>query len=149
MTNDPKYGHFLDEDGVVLQPNEFIIYTGWCRDSRDMIVIRKATYLDPFGEEWVVNPGDRINGLTVWRMFWRIIWPYAPRKREASAFHDVECESRSKPSWKVHRMFYNAMRANGVSKREADCWYFFVKHFGPKFEGDTDEDDCDHSDRDS
>lgn len=98
------------------------------------MVTERAMYVDPEGVIWEIYPGDIINGLSVPRFFWRLCWPYEGKTREASAFHDVYCGLKSRPSSQVHRMFYNAMRANGASAIVAYLRYIPVRLFGPKFD---------------
>lgn len=135
MTNDPQFGHFLNSEGSVAKPDEIIIYTGWVRDSRDEIIQRNATFVDPQGQEWQIYVGDRINGLSVPRFFWRLLMPYEGKFREASAFHDVWCDLRTRSSKETHLMFYNAMRANGVDRLRAWLAWQIVNTFGPHFHG--------------
>lgn len=129
-----KFGYFLNYRGRVCGPNEPIIYVSWCRSSRDCIITERAIYVDPNGTIWEVCRGDVINGLSIPRFLWSLCWPYEERTREASAFHDVYCGLRSSPSPEVHKMFYNAMRANGASAWTAYLRYIPVRLFGPKFE---------------
>lgn len=100
------------------------------------MVTERAMYVDPEGVVWEIYPGDIINGLSVPRFFWRLCWPYEEKTREASAFHDVYCGLKSRPSSQVHRMFYNAMRANGTSALVAYLRYIPVRLFGPQFDYD-------------
>jgi hypothetical protein len=60
--------------------------------------------------------------------------PFSGQYRNASVIHDVACVQRTRP-WKVvHKAFYNAMKASGVSNRLANIMYGAVYHFGPRWE---------------
>ena len=73
-----------------------------------------------------------INGASIPKTLWSVVGPpFVGDYRRASVVHDVACEERSAPHEEVHRMFYHAMRADGVSWRKANIMYQAVKRFRP------------------
>ena len=125
------HGYFADiETG--LPSSAEVIYAKWCVRSRDMILTKAVLYVDPQGNEHLVQEGERINGLTVPRMFWRICWPYEPMTRDASVIHDHLC--RLDYSWKYSAwVFYHAMRARGVGPVRAWIRWAAVRYVGVLF----------------
>ena len=120
------WGKFCDGDLV----------TRWVTgESRDMIIQEPIEFNDRRGCWWYAWPSDRINGASVPRFFWRVFPAYIGLYRRATVFHDVACEKKSEPSWKVHRMFYEAMRCDGVGPIQAWIMWAAVRMFGPRFPG--------------
>jgi hypothetical protein len=114
---------------------EYVINTDWCRDCRDMIVRKDARFVGPDGRSWEVYDGDRTNGHSIpWFMKW-IFQPYEGVTREAAVFHDVHCQLIAEDSKVVHKMFYDAMRANGARWSRAYVMWLGVRVFGPRFKG--------------
>lgn len=136
MTNDPCFGHFLNAEGNPVKPDEMFIYTAWVRDSRDEVIQRRATFVDPKGMHWEIYENDRINGLSVPRFLWRVLMPYEGRFREASAFHDVWCELRTRSSVLTHWMFFQALRANGADRYRSWLAWVATNIAGPVFLGE-------------
>ena len=129
-----EFGEFVCPDtGRDLGPGDLIVSTDWCNDgTRDMVTKNwvlfriSDTYGDPF---CVVPPGTRVNGLSSPRITWRIVWPYEPRTREASVLHDALCVYGC--NWAIGaRLFWLAMRANGVGPIKAFDRWLAVRYFG-------------------
>jgi hypothetical protein len=92
-------------------------------------------YTDPDGITWRASPPHRSDGTSIPRVFWIILGhPFGNNQRYAAILHDYFCDKRY-PTWEmVHRMFYNALRARGVSERRAQILYLAVYHFGPRWQ---------------
>lgn len=139
MTNiaTPRYPHGFFADpatGLPLKAGEPAVHWAACRNgTRDMILDRPVLYVDPQGGRWHVPAGFRCNGLSVPRFLWRLVHPYEPLTRDASVVHDWIC-TRPWISWaRGARVFYQAMRANGVSSRSALIRYLAVLIVGGLF----------------
>ncbi|MBD3405738.1 MAG: DUF1353 domain-containing protein [Candidatus Lokiarchaeota archaeon] len=142
--NNKKFGHFrfFDNNGRLanepIADGDPVVVNYWHRNTRNVSLLRNIAYIDPNGYVWKAWRGNIVNGLSTPRWCWFIIPPYVAKAREASVFHDVWCEVGKNgincpPSWKVHQMFYFAMRANGVHPIPAFVRWFFVRVFGPRF----------------
>ena len=59
--------------------------------------------------------------------------PFIGLFREASVFHDVACQRRTRPYKHVHRMFSDAMIDNGYTGFGQKKKAFAVMYFGPKW----------------
>jgi hypothetical protein len=103
-------------------------------DDRNMRLNRDFAYIDSNGKRWTATAGSIVNGASIPRAFWTLIGaPFSGAYRNASVVHDVYCENR-RESWRdVHRMFYHACRAGGVSMPQAKVMYYAVYHFGPRW----------------
>ena len=120
QTEQPQYphGYFADpETGFPIAG--IAVHTSWCVDgTRDMMLDYPVLYVDPLGRQHRVPVEFRTNGLTVPRIFWRIVQPYEPIARDASVIHDWCCFSEMDwidAAW----VFYQAMRCRGVSRLSA------------------------------
>jgi len=113
----------------------------WMDDSRLMIVVdHEVVYVDRFGFRWVAEMGQLINGASVPWFFRRIFPAYVGKYRRATVIHDVACNRRDRASDDVHRMFYEAMRCDGVGVIQAWVMWAAVRVFGPSFiAGETKE----------
>ncbi len=101
---------------------------------------RVVSLLSPFsfisksGEIWSVPTGAEVDGASIPPALWSIIGgPFTGKYREASVVHDYYCDVRSRPWEQTHRMFYDAMMANGVDPAQATIMYSAVHTFGPRW----------------
>lgn len=119
-----KFGRFI---GAVV--------TGWVLGSNRLMQLKADfTFIDVNGVEWLAPKGSLIDGASIPRVFWVFIGsPFVGKYREASVVHDVYCKTKSRPHKEVHKMFYNAMRANDVGYIKAKAMYFAVRLGGPKW----------------
>lgn len=102
---------------------------------RDMILVEQYEYYDPEGRTWQVPNGYRSNGASIPKIFWSFTGgPWSGAYTNAAIVHDYFCEFIGPPSDEVHRMFYSAMRANGVPERKAWVMYQAVEVFGRNWE---------------
>jgi len=104
-------------------------------DPRQMRLLETINFVDSAGKIWTA-PGDSIvDGASIPRFFWRVIGsPFVGLYRRASVIHDVYCVERSEPHETVHRMFYDAMIADGVDEKKAMTMYQAVAMFGPRWD---------------
>lgn len=125
-----NYGTFGDNEVVAK----------WLKDAkkkdRDMELDKDFTYIDPAGTSWTALKGDVINGASIppWAWGKTLGSPFVGDYRRASVVHDVECYRQQAPYKDVHKMFYYAMRCDGVSKRKASIMYIAVLLGGPKWD---------------
>lgn len=92
------------------------------------------SYTDAEGHTLTADPGFLTDGASIPRALWTPIGsPFTGKYPNAAVIHDVGCVSR-KYTWQVtHRMFYEAMRASGVSENYALLLYWGVRLGGPKW----------------
>lgn len=111
------------------------VLTHWLAlESRKMLLVETFSFVDENGVKWTAPSGSIIDGASIPRFFWYFIGsPFNGHYRRASVIHDVYCVTKSKPYKEVHRMFYHAIRADGVSKRKAKAMYLALKIGAPKW----------------
>ena len=113
------------------------VKTEWMRGSESehrMVLLEDFVYVDPKGKKWIARAGSKTDGATIPKAVWSFVGgPYAGQYREAAVIHDVYCESKTEPYRDVHRIFYYASRAAGVSERKAKILYGGVVIGGPKW----------------
>jgi hypothetical protein len=108
----------------------------WLRhvgEDRSMKLLEEFAFVDDRGVRWVAPAGSVIDGASIPEMLWSAAngTPYVGDYRRATVLHDVACVERNRPSADVHRMFYDAMITDGVSKARALKMYTAVRLFGP------------------
>ena len=118
----PAQPHFIGE-----------VITGWiAREPRKMKLMEAFSFVDERGVTWTAPAGSIIDGASIPRIFWRIIGsPFFGHYRRASVIHDVYCVFRTRPHKEVHRMFYEAIKADGVGKIKAKSMYLALKLGAP------------------
>ena len=113
------------------------IQTQWLGNGQ-MRLLSDFSYTDPEGVKWLAPKDSIVNGASIPSQLWGILGgPFAGKYRDASVIHDVACVQRNRPWWIVHKAFYNAMRASGVSSSLAKLMYASVYHFGPRWENES------------
>ena len=101
---------------------------------RRMKLLEDFTYVDPKGKRWTAPKGYVTDGASIPKVFWSIIGaPFDGQYREAAVIHDEYCDSKTEPWKDVHRIFYYANRAAGVSEIKAKILYTAVRVAGPKW----------------
>lgn len=109
----------------------------WLRGNqgeRRMRLLEDFIYVDPKGKVWLAPKGSVTDGASIPRALWTLIGaPYEGQYREAAVIHDVYCETKSEPHQDVHRIFYYANRAAGVSAFYSKVLYGGVVAGGPKW----------------
>lgn len=102
---------------------------------RRMQLLEDFAFVDPNGVRWVAPAGSKVDGASIPRMLWSVAGdPFIGQYRRASVLHDVACDDRTRPSKVVHRMFYDAMIADGTSEAQAVEFYTAVRLFGPHWD---------------
>ncbi len=102
-----------------------------------MELLEDFSFVDAKGTSWQAPAGSIVNGASIPRILWPVVGsPFAGRYRRASVLHDVACQERTRPWKKVHKMFYQAMRADKTPKAKAKQMYKAVRMFGPRWDGD-------------
>lgn len=111
------------------------VVTEWIATEPRLMRLREEfSFIDGKGKKWTAPADSIIDGASIPRICWFIISsPFVGHYRRASVIHDVYCVTKSEPHKEVHKMFYNAMIADGVSKRKAKAMYYAVKVGGPKW----------------
>lgn len=107
---------------------------------RDMRLLEPFGFVDSAGVEWDVPAGSVTNGASVPPGTWNVVGgPYDGMYREAAVLHDYYVEiglagKSTRTAKDTHRMFYEAMRARGVSEDLSKTMYLAVQLFGPTWE---------------
>lgn len=110
------------------------VLTEWLDDARRMRLVEPFEYIDPSNVRWPVPRGTVVDGASIPQIFWSLIGsPFEGYYRNASVVHDFYCSTRIRPHVRVHRMFYDAMIASGVSTARAWLMYQAVDGFGPRW----------------
>jgi hypothetical protein len=103
--------------------------------NRQMKLLSEFAFVDQKGTRWEANVGDVIDGASIPQFLWTLVGsPFIGDYRRASVLHDVACDQKTRPSKDVHRMFYEAMRADNVPEDQALEFYTAVRLFGPHWE---------------
>ncbi len=130
-----EFGVFDDDPVVKLLPPP----------GHNVRLLHDFVYTDPKGREWEVEAPHDSDGASIPKLFWPSLGgPLTGPHREAAIVHDYYCRKfrtfwpeEYKRDWKeVHRAFYYAMRARGVSEKSAKLMFAAVFHFGPRWEWD-------------
>jgi len=128
------YGEFLRVEDRKPAGSEYrVVHAAWCRFTRCGTLLKPVIFRDSSFLEWEVPAGFEFNGLSVRRLFWQLTPPYQSKAREASVVHDWLCMARPCSSVEAHRIFYEAMRANGVGAWTAWTRWLAVRLFGPRW----------------
>lgn len=111
------------------------VITHWPdNEPRKMQLEEAFSFVDEHGAQWTAPAGSIIDGASIPRPLWYFIGsPFNGHYRRASVIHDVYCVTQSRPHKQVHRMFYDAIRADGVSKTKAFLMYAALKVGAPRW----------------
>lgn len=124
-------------DDVALGKYEGNLIVKVLDDGRLMEVMEPFGYVDGRGEKWEVPKGSQVDGASIPQGAWTFIGgPFEGKYRNASVVHDVYCENRSR-NWELtHKVFYEAMLASGVDKKQAQLMFYAVYRYGPRWENE-------------
>lgn len=90
-----------------------------------------------FGVVWVVPDGFTTDGASIPPLCWPLVGhPYSPSSLRAAILHDWMCRNPAAhglPSAAVHRVFFDALRADGVAWLRARAMWWAVRWCGPRF----------------
>lgn len=107
-------------------------------DGTVMELTQDFSFIDKTGTVWKAPKGHRTDGASIPRALWSIVGsPFTGRYLHAAIIHDVYCDLKSRDWRSVHRTFYDAMIANGVTDIQARIMYFAVARFGPRWVTDA------------
>ena len=124
----------------IMNEHEFGCYTGSLilepsSGSQQMKTRLEFGFKDRDGRHWPVPPGTAVDGTSIPQPLWFLFGDrWEGKYREAIALHDYHCAARSADWRSVHRVFYRAMLASGVSVRRAKLVYAGVYFAGPRWE---------------
>jgi len=114
------------------------VQTEWLRhegEDRRMRLLAPFVFIGSDGVRWTADAGDVIDGASIPVELWALAGtPFVGDYRRASVLHDVACTKRLRTSRDVHKMFYEAMRTDGVEEAKALRFYTAVRLFGPSWE---------------
>lgn len=103
-------------------------------NGREMELIANFAFIDDNGLEWLAPKGSIVDGSSIPRLFWALVGsPFVGKHRRASIIHDVYCRTKSRPHKQVHKMYYDAIRVDGVGRFKAKIMYWGIKIGGPKW----------------
>jgi hypothetical protein len=110
-----------------------VVQTQWDKEDDEMMVVFALSYLDPKGRMWSVPAGFVTDGASIPRFLWSIIGPpFNGRYRVPALFHDAAyCEPGMNRA-AADRMFFDAMREEGVSYIKARAMWAGVRIGGGK-----------------
>lgn len=98
-------------------------------------LLQDYSYRDNDGTLWTVPAGTVVDGASIPKRVWSVIGgPWSGRYRNAAVIHDWMCAEQLLNSDFVHKIFYEAMLANGVSAYTAYIMFEAVRRFGPQWE---------------
>ena len=127
MSLSEKFGSF--SSNVITEWNE--------DDHRSMTLVREFWFEDPNGKTWHVPAGAKVDGASIPWWLWTVVGsPFVGKYRNASVVHDHFCRLESEPWEDVHKLFYFACRAGGVSRYKALMMYWAVYWRGPRWPED-------------
>lgn len=125
--SDEYFGRYLGR--LILEP---------LADGRLMRLVESFGFQDSKEKRWPVPVGAKIDGASIPQSLWSLIGgPFEGKYRDASVVHDYYCDTRSEPWRAVHRVFYDGMRASGVSSIRAKVMYAAVYFGGPRWSDTT------------
>jgi hypothetical protein len=114
-----------------------IIKVEWLRgdaDERRMRLLDDFTYIDSKGKKWTAPKGALTDGASIPQFLWTPLGgPFDGQYREAAVIHDFYCETKTEPWQDVHRIFYYANRASGISELKSKILYGGVMLGGPRW----------------
>ena len=91
-------------------------------------------FLDARKKRWLVPQHAQVDGASIPRVLWTLIGsPFTGKYLPASVVHDYFCAVRLEPWQAVHHVFYEAMRASGVSSVRSKLMYAGVYFAGPRW----------------
>ena len=103
-------------------------------DGRLVKLVKPFAYISVQGRAWRVPKDAIVDGASIPRALWSLIGgPFEGRYRNASIIHDWFCDVRTRAWQDVHKVFYEALLASGVSRSRAMLMYAAVRRFGPRW----------------
>jgi len=104
-------------------------------DGRTVRLLNDYVFNDPEGRVWTTPKGYISDGASIPPALWSLTGgPFTGKFRNAAVIHDQYCDNRTRPWEQVHRVFYDAMIAGGVTENKAAVMYLGVYRFGPRWD---------------
>ena len=101
-------------------------------DVKKMTVGKDFSFEDSRGILWTVHKGDVTDGASIPNQLKLFIGgSYQTPYLKAAILHDVYCQNKTHSWQDTDRMFYEAMRTNGVGRTKATLMWLAVYTFGP------------------
>lgn len=103
-------------------------------DGRRVKLAAPFGFVDSKSVEWNVPIDAIVDGASIPRALWTLMGgPFEGKYRHASIVHDWYCDLRTRSWQAVHQVFYEGMRASGVSRPQALLLYGGVYWGGPRW----------------
>jgi hypothetical protein len=121
------------------QPSDYGRFDGpvrakWLPDGRLMCLLEPLVFHQGSDGDWTAPAKTLTDGASIPQVFWALIGgPFEGKYRDAAVCHDFQCCVKTRPWQLVHRMFFDAMMANGEALWRAKLMYFAVYFFGPRW----------------
>jgi len=97
---------------------------------REMKLLSQVSFTDKAGKEWVVPAGAVVDGASIPPVLWSFAGsPFVGNYRRPSVVHDHFCDLHTLPASEVHKMFLDAMEADGVGLLERITKYAAVSAY--------------------
>lgn len=97
---------------------------------RQMQLLSAVSFKDKTGRVWNVPRGVKVDGASIPSALWTFAGsPFVGNYRRASVIHDHFCDLRTERAEDVHRMFRDAMEADGVTNPERYSKYLAVRAY--------------------
>jgi len=101
-------------------------------------LVEDYSYIAADGRKWTVPKGEVVNGASIPKAFWSAIGgPWSGEYRNATVLHDSMTFRRTETPDFTNRLFYEALRAGGVSVWLAKAMYYAVREAGPAWDVTT------------
>ncbi|GLS33871.1 Protein of unknown function [Mesorhizobium albiziae] len=98
---------------------------------RIMRSLGENSFKDDDGKVWLVPKGTKIDGASIPPVLWTFAGsPFTGNYRRASVVHDFYCDTDTEFRSAIHKMFRDAMAADGISGWELASKYAAVSVFG-------------------
>jgi hypothetical protein len=125
-----SWGHFEGELDIRL-----VVDTS--SEDRLALTLAPFVFVRATGERVEVPAGFVFDGASVPRLLWRVIGsPFTGDYRRAACVHDYLCGrwgASGHTAPEAHRIFYEAMRADGCGWIRAGMMWAAVRAFGPRW----------------
>jgi hypothetical protein len=123
----PLAAHAQFEGDLVLLPDG-------CQASGQCTLKNKLRFTDSFHVTWEAAAGLVTDGASIPGVFQPLVGkPFEQDFIKAAVIHDHYCDRHVRPWRQTHRVFYEGLINQGVSKVKAKVMYFAVYLGGPKW----------------
>lgn len=119
---------FAQFDGVLS-----LVPTG-CQETGKCTLKNKLRFTDSAKVDWEAKAGLKTDGASIPTIFQPFVGqPFKDSFIKAAVIHDHYCKNRVRPWRQTHKVFYEGLIDQGVSKAKAKIMYFAVYLGGPKW----------------